>query len=83
MSICEPGDEPTIIAAANELNNILQYRGLSPDQRIQALIAVSASFLSVVSRKDRELLEENLKMFCRCLRERSREDYKSCPPFGR
>lgn len=72
MSLTHPGDERLVIAAARELCNIMEYRGLSADQTIQALIATSASTIGVVSSYDPELIEENLRMFCRCLRERAR-----------
>jgi len=72
MSLTHPGDERLVTAAARELVNIMEYRGLSPDQAIQALIAASASTLAVLSFKDRGLLEMNLKMFCRQVRMRSK-----------
>lgn len=72
MSLTHPGDERLVIAAARELVNIMEYRGLSPDQMVQALIATSASTIGAVSSYNQKLIEQNLSMFCRCLRERAR-----------
>lgn len=75
--LCEPGDERTVIAAARELLNIMQYRGLSPNQSVQALIAVSSSFLWATSTADvprvlhEAMLRKNVNMFCRQIRSRS------------
>lgn len=72
MGLTEPGDEAVVAAAAREIANIIHYRGLGNNQTVQALIAVSASVLSVVSKDEKELLETNLKMFCRQVKTRAR-----------
>lgn len=75
MGLTAPGDERVVIAAARELANIMTYRGLSPDQTVQALIAVSASALSAWSQGDHDLLKENVDMFCKQIRMRSKGVY--------
>lgn len=75
MGLTHPGDEAVVIAAARELANIMAYRGLSPDQTVQALIAVSASALSAWSQDHPDLLKENLDMFCKQVRMRSKGVY--------
>lgn len=72
MGLTEPGDEAVVAAAAREIANIVHYRGLSNNQTVQALITVSASVLSVVSKDEKELLESNLKMFCKHVKEKAR-----------
>ena len=72
MGLTERGDEAIVTASARELNNIIHYRGLSMNQGIQALVAASAAYLVVYSNDKEDLLEWNLKMFCRQVRMRSR-----------
>lgn len=71
MPIAPLDDQPTIVAAAREIQNWMESRGLSPDQQVQALMAITSSVLQVVS-TNKDLLEQNLAMFCHLLRHYSR-----------
>jgi hypothetical protein len=68
MALCDPGDRPTVEAAAIEFVKLCHQHGLGPQQMFQAGVACAAAAIAEEAKGDLRYAMELAERFDRSLR---------------